>query len=286
MEKLQYTFKNDILFKMVFVKYPHLLKSLVAVILRIETKSITAFEILNSEMTPESVRDKFCRLDINMRVNGQLVDIEMQVTNEGNYPERVMYYWAREYSSALPSGENYSQLPRTLVISIMDFRLFDCAEYHSFFQPLEVTRHTLLSDKMGFHFFELPKVPAEFDQKDELLLWLSLFNARTEEDLEKLNRTEGSIMSEAINAYRIITASPEYRELERLREKAKHDEAQALLAAELRGEARGEARGESRGVSKVAQTLIGMGLPIQQVIQATGLTPQEVETIQRSSYLS
>lgn len=195
MEKLQYTFKNDILFKMVFVKYPHLLKSLVAVILRIETKSITAFEILNSEMTPESVRDKFCRLDINMRVNGQLVDIEMQVTNEGNYPERVMYYWAREYSSALPSGENYSQLPRTLVISIMDFRLFDCAEYHSFFQPLEVTRHTLLSDKMGFHFFELPKVPAEFDQKDELLLWLSLFNARTEEDLEKLNRTEGSIMS-------------------------------------------------------------------------------------------
>lgn len=112
MEKLQYTFKNDILFKMVFVKYPHLLKSLVAVILRIETKSITAFEILNSEMTPESVRDKFCRLDINMRVNGQLVDIEMQVTNEGNYPERVMYYWAREYSSALPSGENYSQLPQ------------------------------------------------------------------------------------------------------------------------------------------------------------------------------
>ena len=69
MEKLQYTFKNDILFKMVFVKYPHLLKSLVAVILRIETKSITAFEILNSEMTPESVRDKFCRLDINMRTD-------------------------------------------------------------------------------------------------------------------------------------------------------------------------------------------------------------------------
>ena len=26
----------------------------------------------------------------------------------------------------------------------------DCEEYHSF-QPLEVTRHTLLSDKMGFH---------------------------------------------------------------------------------------------------------------------------------------
>ena len=278
MRELQYTFKNDILFKMVFVKYPHLLKSLVAAILRIEIESISAFEILNAEMTPESVKNKFCRLDINMKVNGQLVDIEMQVSNEGNYPERVMFYWAREYSSALPSGEDYSQLPRTLVISIMDFRLFDCAEYHSFFQPLEVTRHTLLSDKMGFHFFELPKVPAEFDQKDELLLWLSLFNAKTEEDLEKLDRMEGSVMNEAISAYRTITASPEYREMERLREKAKHDEAQALRAAELRGEA--------RGVSKVAQNLIGMGISVQQVAQATGLTPKEVETIRRSGNLS
>ena len=273
MRELQYTFKNDILFKMVFVRYPHLLKSLVASILRIDVESISAFEILNAEMTPESVKNKFCRLDINMRVNGQLVDIEMQVSNEGNYPERVMFYWAREYSSALPSGEDYSQLPRTLVISIMDFRLFDCAEYHSFFQPLEVTRHTLLSDKMGFHFFELPKVPAEFDQKDELLLWLSLFNAKTEEDLEKLDRMEGSVMNEAISAYRTITASPEYREMERLREKAKHDEAQALRAAEIRANA------------KVAQRLIRMGLPTQQVVEATELTPQEVESIRRS-YLS
>ena len=126
MRKLTYTFKNDILFKMVFVKYPHLLKKLVASILNIPSESITAFEILNSEITPESIKDKFCRLDINMRVNGQVVDIEMQVSNEGNYPERVMFYWAREYSSALLVGEDYSLLPRTIVISIMDFKLFDC----------------------------------------------------------------------------------------------------------------------------------------------------------------
>ena len=120
-----------------------------------------------------------------MTVNNQLVDLEVQICNEGDYPERVMYYWAREFSSALSAGEGYSMLPRTLIISIIDFNLFSCEEYNSFFQPLEVTRHTLLSDKMGFHFFELKKLPSDITEDDPLLLWLSLFKAETVEELEK-----------------------------------------------------------------------------------------------------
>ena len=38
-------------------------------------------------------------------------------------------------------------------------------------------------------------------------------------------------MSEAISAYRHVAASPELREIERMRSKARHDEAQALLNA-------------------------------------------------------
>lgn len=38
-------------------------------------------------------------------------------------------------------------------------------------------------------------------------------------------------MNPAINAYASITDSPEFREVERLREKALHDEAQALWNA-------------------------------------------------------
>ncbi len=78
MTKLEYTFKNDTLFKMLFVKYPNLLKRLVAVLLGIHFDSITQFAIRNPEMPPESLGDKFCRLDINMVVDGQRVDIEIQ----------------------------------------------------------------------------------------------------------------------------------------------------------------------------------------------------------------
>ncbi len=277
MGKLRYTFKTDTLFKMLFVKHRDLLKHLVAALLRIPLESIEQFEVRNPEMPPEIMGDKFCRLDINMIVNGQRIDLEIQVANQGYYTERVMLYWAREFSTALPAGQSYDLLPRTLIISIIDFRLFDCEEYHSFFQPLEVNRRTLLSDKMGFHFFELRKLPEEIGDKDALLLWLSLFKAETEEDLEKIKGMEVPAMEQAINAYYSITASPEFHEIERLREKARHDEAQALRHAEQQGIQQGMQQGMRQGKLETAQNLIKMGIPLHQVAAATGLAQTEIE---------
>jgi predicted transposase/invertase (TIGR01784 family) len=154
--KLEYTFKNDALFKAVFVQYPNLLKRLVAELLGIRFESIGQFNIMNPDIMPDILGDKFCRLDINMTVDDQRVDLEIQVNNEGDYPERSLYYWAREYSTALAEGAEYSDLPRTIVISIIAFKLFKCAEFHSEFRPLEVRRHTLLTDRMCLHYFELP----------------------------------------------------------------------------------------------------------------------------------
>ena len=253
MTKLEYTFKTDTLFKMLFVKYPDLLKRLVSDLLRIRLESIEQFQITNSEMTAENMGDKFCRLDINMKVDGQLVDLEIQVENNGAYPERVMYYWAREYSAALPEGKDYSMLPRTIIISIIDFNLFDCAEYHSEYRALEVTRHTELSDKMSLHFFELLKVPTELDANNMLLLWLSLFKANTEEELAKIESMGVPVMGEAINAYQHVKSTAEFREYERVRSKARHEEAQAIRHAEQVGEKRADARWQTVVADKDAK---------------------------------
>ena len=252
MTKLQYTFKTDTLFKMLFVQYPELLKMLVAELLGIQPKSIEKFAIRNPEMPPESLEDKFCRLDINMTLNGQLVDLEVQVNNKGDYQERALFYWAREYSTALPAGKSYSMLPRTIVVSIINFPLFDCAEYHSEFQALEVMRHTPLSDKMSLHFFELPKLPTDINAENMLLLWLSLFKAETKEELAKIETLGVPVMNQAINAYYNITASSEFREIERLRAKARHDEAQVL------------------------HIFLGMNMPVDQIARGTGLAFKEI----------
>ncbi|MDR1088297.1 MAG: Rpn family recombination-promoting nuclease/putative transposase [Coriobacteriales bacterium] len=231
MTELKYKFTYDTLFKLLFVNFPDLLKRLVAAVLTIEAASITEFEIVNPEIPPESLGDKFCRLDINMLVNGQRVNLEVQVANEGDYPERTLYHWAREYSSALQAGSSYASLPRTIIISIVDFLLFGCTEYHSEFRPLEVNRHELLSDKMAMHYFEVRKLSKDIDTENELELMLSLFAAKTEEELRQLEALEVPIVTEAIGAYREITVSPEFRELERLRSDARHNEASALQYA-------------------------------------------------------
>ena len=49
-------------------------------------------------------------------------------------------------------------------------------------------------------------------------------------------------MSEALQAYRHVAASDEFKERERMRSKARHDEAQALHNAERRGEERANAK--------------------------------------------
>ncbi|MDR2615458.1 MAG: hypothetical protein LBC28_02655, partial [Oscillospiraceae bacterium] len=60
---------------------------------------------------------------------------------------------------------------------------------------------------------------------------LSLFRAKTEEELKQLEALEVSIVKQAIGEYRKIVVSPEFRELERLHREALSNEAAALRHA-------------------------------------------------------
>ena len=195
--ELKYKFTYDTLLKMLFVKFPGLLKRLVAAVLGIAVDSISEFMITNPDIPPEAIGDKFCHLDITMAVNGQLVNLEVQVADEGDYPERTLYHWARVYSSALKVGQPYSSLPRVIIISIVDFLMFGCPEYRSEFRPLEVNRHELLSDKLAMLYFEVRKLPKDIDIENELELMLSLFRAKTEEELKQLEALEVPVVQQA-----------------------------------------------------------------------------------------
>ena len=270
MDELKYTFMTDTLVKMLFVRHQHLLQKLIAQLLSIPFESIERFVITNPEMPPESLGDKYCRLDINMVVDGRRINLEFQVENEGNYPERALFHWAREYSSSLPSGGNYRDLPQVIIISIVDFSLLSCEEYHSEFMALEVSRHTPLSEKLVMHFFELPKIPELNNADDDLLLWLSLFKAKSEVELKRIEEMEVPEMSEAIGAYRSITVSPEFKEAERLRAKARHDEAQALLNERI------------KMAREIALSLTELNLSDEEIAKHTRLSIEDIRRLRRS----
>jgi len=186
-------------------------------------------------MPPEVVGDKFCKLDISMTVDGRNVVIEIQVEPEKGFKDRAVYYMVREHSSALKSGGIYTQIPQTIIISIVGFKLFDCKEYYSEFFFQEKARNELLTDSIRVIFFELPKLPKEIPADDGLLLWLSLFAADTEEELASLQDLEVPIMGQAIDAYREVTATDSFRELERTRHYAEHNRATELHFAKEEG---------------------------------------------------
>ena len=179
--------------------------------LSIPLESISESVVTNPDIPPEVIGEKLCHLDIGTIVDGRRLEFEVQVSNEGDLPERILYYWAREYSSALQAGGEYIYLPCTIIISILRFKLFACVEYYSEYMALELTRHTLLTDRLCLKYYELPKLTDIENADNELKLWLALLNAKTEEDLKRIEDIKIPVMKQAIGAYRAVTATDEFR---------------------------------------------------------------------------
>ena len=103
-------------------------------------------------------------------------------------------------------------------------------------------------------------------------MWLFLFKAETPEDLEKIKALEVPEMNEAISAYNKITVSPEFREMERQRSLARHDEATALYYAQEKG----IGIGREEGKVETARNLKLLGASMDLIIKSTGLSQEQI----------
>jgi predicted transposase/invertase (TIGR01784 family) len=215
--------------------------------LDLERGSIKNIDILNPEMPPAFVFGKFSRIDLVLDIDGELVNVEIQIKNENNYSERSLFHWAKLFTSKLKKGQDYTKLKRTITMNILGFNLFDCPEYHSAFTVMENTRHEPLSDMLSIHFFELKKIGKELDKNNSKKLWLQLINAETEEELDMLAKTEAPEIKKAVVILRNMSDDDRIREMARVREKAIWDETSALNSARREGEAKGRAEGEAKG---------------------------------------
>ena len=295
--------KLDIIFKKLFSDNIDLLHDLLSSLLEIPKDSIKSVKIQNSEILPDDIAGKFIRMDLKMRVDDKLVNVEMQIKDEPDYKDRTLFYWSKMYSGDLKSGEEYGELKHSVSINIINFNMFDCKEYHSSFAIMEKTRHEILSDKCAIHFFELKKIGKQANKENRMELWLQLINAETEEEFDMLEQTGIPPIQKAVYVLHQMSEDEKLQESARLREKALHVEASALGHArregieigEKRGEKRGRADGmkigEKKGVKigemkgrqdekiKTAINLLAMGLSAEQISQATGLDIEEIKKI-------
>ena len=220
--------KLDVIFKMLFSENLDLLHELLSGLLELPKESIKNIVIKNSEILPDGLYGKLVRMDLNMDVDGKLINVEMQYGKDYNFRERILFHWSKLYSGELKSGFDFSELKPTICIGIVDFNMFDCEAFHSDFTVMERSRHEVLTEKCGVHIFELPKISKKVNKDNLMELWLQLINAETEEELEMLEQTGVMPIQKAVYVLHKMSEDEKIQEAARLRERA------LLLESEMR----------------------------------------------------
>ena len=266
--------KLDIIFKKLFAdpKNEDILKAFISDILDIPLEDIKKIEITNPELVPEIMDEKFVRIDVKLTVNDSLVNIEIQINNEGFYEDRSLFQWSRLFVSDLKQGQDYDELKKCISINIINFNLFNCSSYHSSFSVREDTRHERLSDKCAIHFFELKKIkkgkPNTEDRKE---LWMQLIDAESEEEFDMLTKTNIKPIQKAVVEIKKMDADEEMREIAFQRETMIRDKNSALKYARQEGIQKGFKDATLKLVKNIMNT---MGLTAERALTVSGI-PEE-----------
>ena len=126
--QLPYTLTNDFFFKAFLQKNETALRGLLSALLSIKLDEISSVTITNPIQEGETVDDKNIILDVKLILNDtHVINLEMQVSNLGNWPERSLTYLCRMFDQ-LKTGEDYINVKKTVHISIMDFTPNDFPE--------------------------------------------------------------------------------------------------------------------------------------------------------------
>jgi len=113
------------------------------------------------------------------------------------------------------------------------------------------------------------------DADDEVELWLSAINAKTEEQLSTIKTKGGEVMEQLVEAYHSVVGLPEFHEIERQRERARHNEASVLYNAKREG--REEGREEERQDN--IKLMYQLGLSIEAIAGAFNFPVKDVKKI-------
>ena len=282
-DELQITLTNDYAFKRFLGSEENkpILQDLLQCILGLSSDEITGLELMDKELTKEELSDKSGILDVKLKLaNGTVIDIEIQASWNASFVKRTLFYWAKMYTADFKAGESYDNLHKCITINIIadGFHLNDAV--HSEYLLQEKRAHTLLTDVLEVHFLDLQaakRVKAKEDEEskqNQLIHWLRFIGAKNKEERAML-ATKSPILKMLNEQIDILSLSPVERKLYESRMKLKSDIA-TISEDQFKA---GLQEGKLEGKLETARVLKQLGDPVQKIMQATGLTQEEVEAL-------
>ena len=196
---IDYPLMNDYMFRSVMQSNENVLKGLLCSLLHLNPEEVRVVQVLNPIELGEKISDKEFILDIKILMNNNTaINLEMQVNNQYNWPERSLVYLSRLFDG-LNKGEAYRAVKPAYQIGILNFTLFPkYPEFFSTYKMLNIKNYQKYSDKFTIHVLDLTQIhlAEQEDREYDLDRWARLFNALTWEDFEMIS-ADNEYMQEA-----------------------------------------------------------------------------------------
>ena len=133
----------------------------------------------------------------------------------------------------------------------------------------DIESKVLLTDALEIHTLEVPKSRKvnEAAERTDLLDWMKFFDVKTEEELNMLAQKSPAMKRATL----------------RLLELSADEKARQLYEARLKEQRDSYAReqgAKKEGILLVAKNMLKRGRPIGEIVEDTGLTREEVESLQ------
>jgi predicted transposase/invertase (TIGR01784 family) len=274
-------------------------------------------EILeNKTFTAEVIGDKSSILDVRAVLgDGTKVNIEVQLRNLGNMDRRSLFYWSREYTKSLEAGQDYLELPDVVAINIVNFEFFRSGDFHTSFHLREDgDRGLILTEALEIHFLDMVKFKGVEEKdiwNDPLQRWLAWLDRDSPEGLvEEAVKMDKAIQKAAARVAHIAKDKDALRAYE-MRQMALSDWTSGINHARSEGIKEGIQEGIKTGMQEgiktgmregikegiktgiktgmregekqkaveIARNLKVLGVPLEQIARATGLTGAQIREL-------
>ena len=186
---IPYTFLNDYMFRVILQKHKNVLRSIVCACLKLEAEEVQDIVVQNPIELGEAINDKTFILDIHVLLNNNtIINLEMQVLDLKDWPERSLSYLARSYDN-VAKGDGYINVKPVYHIGFLNYTLFpDYPEFFAQYRMMNIKNHNLYTTKFNLYVVDLTqiKLATEEDQESGLVYWTKIFKAKTWEELRQM----------------------------------------------------------------------------------------------------
>ena len=269
MDRIFLPVKSDIIFKLFFADKRNIefLTDFLKSALSIPAEEYDEIIIIDPHLKREHPTDKLGIIDVKLKtVSGKTIHIEIQVAPMPFMRERIAFYDAKMIIEQIGKSDRYETIKQVISIIISeDEFITKSPKYHHRFTMYDKLNDVELTDIVEVHTLELCKIKTGTDNS-RLCYWMEFIKAEEEIELEAVAQRD-PLIKKAVARLMELSADEQTRMLYELREKERMD-----------NKTREDWKLKQQAI-EIAKKMLKRKRPIDEIVEDTGLTRNEVEKI-------